>query len=325
MKAAVLTGVKRLEIQDIPMPKLGDNDILVHNKVVAVCNATDSKFYKGLHALVQYPSVIGHEGAGVVTAVGKNVTKIKVGDKVLGAGYPNSPEMASLWGQYCEYGAIPETEAVKIPENVGFEEACMSHMLGETLNAVYLSRPVVGDNVLIIGAGAVGISLLALLKCTFADKVIVADILDDKLAFAKSVGADAVLRSDDPDFQDKILELTGGRGVNKIFEAVGRQETYNLAFDTIAYNGLILAFGMMEGEMIVPFRKMINSECSVQWCRNTGKGANQNKARILDMIARGSLDVKPFITSRFAFEDINDAFAKIAEGREIRTLIEIDN
>ena len=112
MKAAVLMDANKMIVTDLPVPEPGDNQVLVRNKVCAICNSTDRKFYTGKHALVKYPSIIGHEGAGIVEALGKNVKGIKEGDAVLGGRYPDGPEIASLWGQFSEYGLLDKDEFV---------------------------------------------------------------------------------------------------------------------------------------------------------------------------------------------------------------------
>ena len=84
MKVAVLSEKQKFELREFPIPQPDDDSVLVRMEACAVCNATDTKLYKGTHALAAYPSIIGHEGVGVVDAVGKNVTKLKVGDRILG-------------------------------------------------------------------------------------------------------------------------------------------------------------------------------------------------------------------------------------------------
>lgn len=323
MKAAVLSQKGRFEMRELPIPVIGDNQILVRNKFCAVCNSTDTKLFKGTHALAKYPSVIGHEGAGVVEMVGKNITKVKAGDKVLGGNYPDSPELASLWGQYAEYGIVDEEEIVLIPENVSLEQATCSHMLGETLNAVRVSEVRPGDHVAIIGAGAVGMNILTNIKHFFPGSVIVLDLLDEKLDSALKLGANAVFKSNDPDLAAKILEFTKGHGIDKVYEAVGNQATYNLAMDIINKFGTILAFGIIEGVLEVAFRKAYSKELQIRWCNYTGAGGNRNKELVLDMMSRGLIDVNPLITSRVPLDDIEEGLKLIAAGKEIRVIVQI--
>ena len=147
MKALVLKGVGMVETMDLPMPRLEKGQVLVRNRFCAVCNATDTKMYNGKHALVTYPCVFGHEGSGVVEAVGEGVSMVKPGDRVLGAGYPASPEMASLWGQYAQYGVAPQEEIIRVPDGVSLEHAALAHMLGEALNAARIAEITPGENV----------------------------------------------------------------------------------------------------------------------------------------------------------------------------------
>lgn len=323
MKAAVLVGKQQLEIWDVPKPEIGDKEVLVRLKACSVCNGTDSKLYKGSHALVKYPAVIGHEAAGIVEAVGKDVTKLKVGDWVIGGGYPGTPELASLWGQYCEYGVTNEDFPVKIPDNVPIEEATLSIMLSEALNALRVGDIRPGDHILILGAGAVGFSILSMLKHTFPAVIIVVDINEEKLKIASKLGADAVLNANDEKLADKINEITKGKGINKLIEAVGSQQTYNIAFDLIAKNGIIVSFGMMESSLEIPFRTLYSKQAQIRWCCNEGGNAKETRAIVLDMMHKGLIDPSTLITSRIPLDNVTDAFEKIAAGTEIRVVLQL--
>lgn len=323
MKAAVLVEKGRFEIWDVPTPQIGDNQVLIREKACAICNATDTKMYKGVHSLISFPAIIGHEGAGIVEAVGKGVTKLKVGDKVMGGNFPASGGVASLWGQFCEYVVGTEDTLVKIPDGVRMENATLASMLSEAVNACTIGGVGPGDNVLILGAGAVGMSLLTILKNALPYRIVVLDISEEKLTQASKMGADFVLNAKDENLPEKINEITEGQGINKLFEAVGSQATYNLAFEIIGKGGVIVPFGIIEGIMEVRFRTLYSKQAQIRWCQSAGFNKEVNLKTALSLIKKGAVDTDSMITNRFRLEEINQGFARIIEGKENRVVIQI--
>ena len=321
MKVAVLSEKQKFELREFPIPQPDDDSVLVRMEACAVCNATDTKLYKGTHALAAYPSIIGHEGVGVVEAVGKNVTKLKVGDRILGGSF-YCKEIPSLWGAYSQYGVANENSVV-VPDSVKPEEAALAFMLSEAVNAVRIADVKAEDHVLVIGAGAVGFSILSILKNTLHSNIIVADLLDEKLQIASRLGADVVINSGKEDVAARIKEVTNGKGVNKIFEAVGSQATYRMAFDLIEHGGVIVPFGMIEGTMELPFRTLYGKEVQMRWCRGSGVHDAENKKIALGLIEKGLIRADDLITSTLPLERVSEAFQKIAAGTEIRVILQM--
>ena len=323
MKAAVITDKYELDIKDLPVPEIGQNQVLIRNKACAICNTTDIKLYKGMSDQCKYPFIIGHEGAGIVEKIGYNVANVKPGDCVLSGGYPATAGMNSIWGQLCEYGVEEAKNLIFIPSGTSLEHAACAHMLAETLNAIGIGEVKPGENILIIGAGAVGISLLTLLKHSFSRKVIMLDILQEKRDYAMAFGADAVFDPGDPELFNKINDVAGLQGISLIYEAVGRQETYNLAFDLIARRGRIVGFGVLENTLEVPFKKMMRKEAQVRWSLAGGTDPRGNRQIVLNMINKNLIDVNKLITSRIKLDNINEGFKRVMKGKEIRVIVEI--
>jgi threonine dehydrogenase-like Zn-dependent dehydrogenase len=279
--------------------------------------------YLGKHSLIKFPSIFGHEAAGIVEGVGKNVTGYKKGDLVLGGSYPAGDKFGSFWGQYSEYGVVKASEAIRVPQNISLEHAACSHMLAEALNAIRVSRTGPGNTIAIIGLGAVGVSLLAIAQHTFPDKIIAVDIAQDKLDRALDLGADAALRSDDPNCVQLLMDATNGKGVDVLFEAVGVLGTYDLAFQIIGENGIFIPFGVFEGIVELPFRKAYSKQIQMRWVRGAGNYPYEHKTIILKMMEKGLIDPKPLITSHFALAEFEDAITAIMGGKEIRVIIDI--
>lgn len=319
MKAAVLKAKETFEIREFICPEPDDNSALVKMEACAVCNATDTKLYKGTHAMSAFPSIIGHEGVGRVVSVGKNVTKLKVGDLVLGGSFYCS-EMPSLWGAYTQYGTVGENTIV-IPPSIPAEEAALAFMLSEAVNAVRIADLQASDRVLIIGAGAVGFSILSAVKAMTQCQVIVLDQIEEKLKIASCLGADYVINGATENAEDRIRQIMGEQGVNRIFEAVGSQTTYQMAFDLICRGGVIIPFGMIEATMQIPFRTLYAKEVQMRWCKGSGVQETENKLTALRLIEEGRIKTDLLITSRIPFEQITEAFKKISSGNEIRVIL----
>ncbi len=319
MKTAVLKEKETFEFRQFPCPEPDARSVLVKMEACAVCNATDTKLFKGTHALSAFPSIIGHEGVGRVVAVGKDVTKLKAGDLILGGSF-YCDEMPSLWGAYSQYGITGEDTPV-VPDGVCAVEASLAYMLSEAINAVRIAQLQSDDRILIIGAGAVGFSLLSAIKALTACKVIMLDRIPEKLALAAELGADYVINGAAEDVEERILEITAQKGVNRIFEAVGSQTTYQMAFDLICRGGVIIPFGMIEGIMQIPFRTMYAKEVQMRWCKGSGVEELENKRTALRLIAEGKIRTDILITSRVPFEEITEAFRKVASGNEIRVIL----
>lgn len=321
MKAAVLVEKEKFEFREFPIPEPDDHSVLVRMEACAVCNATDTKLFKGTHAMAAYPAIIGHEGVGIVEAVGKKVSRLKVGDWILGGNF-YCDGIPSLWGTYSEYATADENTVI-VPPSVSAEEATLAFMLSEALNAVRIADIKAEDYILLIGAGAVGFNILSILKNVLHRRTIVVDLVDEKLQMASRLGADLVINSGKENVAERILEATDGKGVNKIFEAVGSQATYEMAFSLITRGGVIIPFGMMEGRLEIPFRTLYAKEVQMRWCKGSGANETENKEIALQLIEKGIVRAENLITGIVPFERVSEAFDRIRSGREIRVILKI--
>ena len=215
MKAAVFYGPGDIRVEDKPKPDIGDNDILIKIEACAICG-TDLRIFRSGHRGVKPPQIIGHENAGIIFEMGKNVKNFKVGDRVtidpiVSCGYcyycrkgltnlcSTFKETAEAFGYYypggfAEYMAIP-AKAIKrgniipIPESMSFEEAALAEPMGCALNGELLARIGAGDTVLIVGAGPVGVMHANLAKILGAAKIIISELEDNRLKVAKEMEA----------------------------------------------------------------------------------------------------------------------------------------
>ena len=319
MKAAVLVEKERFEIQEVTLPPVGDNQILIKIHACCICNATDMKLFKGVHNASKFPLVIGHECSGIVVETGKNIVDTKIGDRVVCGVFENTQKIDSLWGGYAEYGITTPKDIAPIPDSVSFTHATLGVMLSEAINAVRIADIKPGARVVIVGSGAVGLNLLTVLNNTYAESITVVDISDEKLKLAQELGADYTFHAEDSQIVEKI---TANGGADYVFEAVGKMETYEMISKIINRNATIVPFGVISGDMTFPFRWFYSKQAKICWCGASGDTPVLNKKIALNMIKKGQVSLK-LITNTYKLSDINKAFSKLSEGNEIRVIVEI--
>ncbi|RLE79903.1 MAG: alcohol dehydrogenase, partial [Thermoprotei archaeon] len=242
MKAAVLKGPYDINVTDTERPEIGDDQVLIRVKRCGICGS-DIHAYKGKHPDFIIPIIPGHEFSGVIEEVGSSVKRVKEGDRVVveplkvcgkcyycrrGA-YNKCTNLkvlgAQVNGAFAEYIAVDERWVYRLPDNVSFEEGAMVEPLAVAVHAVKRANHI-GNNVLVLGSGTIGLLLAQVLKIYGASEVIVTDIKDWKLNLAKEFGAITVNPLKD-DLKEAIDRVTGGIGVDSSFEAVGNEETLN--------------------------------------------------------------------------------------------------
>ena len=228
MKAVQIVKPNQLEVIEVPMPELTEKDnVLVKMTAAGICGS-DVGIYHGTNAAATYPRIIGHEMVGVVSKVGENVTHLKAGDRVIvnqvtscGHCYPCSKNRGNVCdnlkvrgvhidGGYREYIAVPENDCYILPESLSDEDAVMIEPTTIAIQSCTRAELEKEDMLLIYGAGALGSSILKIAH-TICDHIIVADIMDDKLAEAKQNGASYTINVATENFQEKVLEYTKGR------------------------------------------------------------------------------------------------------------------
>ncbi|MBW2370252.1 MAG: alcohol dehydrogenase catalytic domain-containing protein, partial [Deltaproteobacteria bacterium] len=263
MKVAVLSEVGKLTIEERPVPDIGPEEVLIKVEYCGICGSDIHAYKSGL--LFPIGTVMGHEFTGVVEQVGKKVKSHYIGDPVIilpqaacrecdccTRGLENlchhvldrdvgeSPERD---GAYAEYVRIPWPDEMlyKLPVGVSFEEGALVEPLAIGFHAVRQSRFKPGDNVVVLGAGPIGLSAVQFLKIGGAGKIIAVEVSAERGKAAERLGADVVL---DPGEEknklaDKVTELTGGLGADVVFECAGVQAAFSGALDLVKHGGQI--------------------------------------------------------------------------------------
>jgi len=342
MKAAFLYKPGDIRIQEIDIPKPKDDEALIRIKAVGVCGS-DVHYYKFGRIgdfIVKDPLILGHECAGEVVEVGKNVKKIKPGDRVsIEAGVPcrkceyckqgrynlcaDVTFMATppFHGAFCEYVAHPEDFLFKLPDNMAFEEGAMIEPLAVGVYAAERGNINIRNTVAIIGSGPIGLMTLQAAKARGATDIIISDLQPFRLELAKKLGATLTINKNEEDPVQKILEYTNG-GADVVMDAVGLPETISQSIKIARLGAIIVWIGMPTVDQI-PIRA-VEAICKDVDIRGIFRYANAYPPSIR-LVSSGKIDVKSMITTSFTLDQVQEALEYPGKHPEscIKVIVEI--
>ncbi|MGQ9805000.1 MAG: quinone oxidoreductase family protein [Chlorobiales bacterium] len=242
-------GTEVLEYKQVPIPTPKANEALIKLHAIGV-NFIDVYHRTGLYP-IPLPFTLGQEGAGVVESIGAQVQDLKVGERVAFTG---------ALGAYSEYHVVQSDKLVKLPDAISFEQGAASMLQGMTAHYLAFSlRPLAtGDTALVhAAAGGVGLILIQLLK-RLGVRVIAVTSTDEKATRAESVGADEVIVSSRSDFEIETKKLTEGKGVQIVFDSVGK-DTWEKSLNVLALRGMMVSYGNASGA-VPPFSPLVLSQ-----------------------------------------------------------------
>lgn len=336
MKALVYAGKKKMVLKSIPKPTVKADEALLKIKSVGICG-TDLHIFNGGTA-TKPGTVIGHEFSGIVAAVGRHVTNVKKGDRVVAEhvvscgkcyyclrGQPNLCVKASVLGidragALAEFMVVPAKLVYRFPASLSFDEAALIEPLTIALFAVSAAGFLLEKRVAVIGQGPIGVLLDQVLEAAGA-RVIGIDVMDARLGFAKKKGwAHHVLNSSSKTFW-KQYQAIAGMGVDAVFEAVGKDATANLSFELPRRDGNVYLLGVFEKPATIDLMKLVKKELNVfgSWtCSFSFPAA-------IELVAEKKIDLKSLITHVYRFEDGVKAFEESASytGNRIKTIIRV--
>ena len=316
MKALLMEEYKKLKFTDFPDPKIGDShDLLVRIRAVAICGS-DVHGFDGSTGRRKPPIVMGHEAAGEVIETGAAVKSYKKGDRITfdstiycGECYFCRQGMVNLCdnrtvlgvscdeyrrhGAFAEYVVIPEHIAVSLPAGLSYEEAACTEPAGVAAHAVRMTPVSMNDTVAVVGSGLIGNLVIQILKNTGSGRIIALDTDPSRRETAKSFGADTVLDPADGDLDRKIKELTEGRGVDRVIEAVGATAPIKTAIAIVRKGGSVTLVGNVSPNVEIPLQAVVSRQISLQ-----GSCAISGEYPIaLDLMARKKIDVKALLSA----------------------------
>jgi 2-desacetyl-2-hydroxyethyl bacteriochlorophyllide A dehydrogenase len=324
MKALVLEAYNKLVYKDVPDPVISSDEVLVQVKACGICGS-DVHGLDGSTGRRIPPLIMGHEASGVIVKTGNDVKTWKAGDRVTfdstvfslddwftRHGLYNisdnrevigvSPGTYRRNGAFAEFIAIPQHILYTIPENVTFEQAAMVEAVAVALHAINISGYSPGNSCVIVGAGTIGIFIIKLLKASGASSIMAIDIDEKHLQKAERAGADFTFLAAEGDLVGKIRSLTGGRGADNLFEAVGKSDSVNMAIDLVRKGGSVTLVGNTTPVIDFPLQKTVTGELKILGsCAICGE-----YEAVLDFLRMGKISV----------DDQISAIAPLSEGAQ---------
>jgi 2-desacetyl-2-hydroxyethyl bacteriochlorophyllide A dehydrogenase len=304
-------------LRTVDEPK--EQQVVIKIASSAICGS-DLHIFKGKHPSAPLPVTIGHEFAGEVVAVGSKVSKVKIGDRV-------TVEPVIICGKcracrtgnygYCEnisftyrvgdgamadYITVEEPYVYKLPEHLSYSAGALIEPLAVAVHAVRRADIKLGEKVLVIGAGAIGILVAALCRRRGAAEVAIADFSQKRLNIALELGATMAINPSKQNVYDVVSKITDGVGMDKTFECVGLEATFNQAMMALRKNGLATIVGIFENPNItIPATRFITHEIRVQG----SQGYCWDFPIALEMSKE--IDLEKLITHTFKLEDLQQA------------------
>lgn len=342
MKVAAMTAVRKTEIQIRPVPEIGPDEVLLRMAFVGICGS-DAHYYasgerKGV--VFDLPFILGHEASGVVVKAGSRVTNLKIGDRVClepqktcgkcifcksghynmcpHVSFPSVPTQED--GMLREFFAFPADLCHKLPDNVSLEEGALIEPLAVGLSATEKGNVSLGQTVVILGMGTIGLVTLLSAKARGASRVIAVDLFDNRLALAKSFGADYTINgTSDP--VAEVMRITDGMGADVVFETAGSSFTAAQSVSYIKNCGKVVLVGNINGKTSLDLLDLMYREGSIS---TIFRYVNHFPIAI-NAVASGAIDVKKLISAVYPFAETGQAFERAIEDKAgvVKVLIRI--
>ncbi|MBN1834272.1 MAG: zinc-binding dehydrogenase [Spirochaetales bacterium] len=335
----------KVAIVEIPRPEPGPYEAVVRNAVAMICNATDRKLVGGHFPGIgpeQYPLLLGHESAGVVESVGDKVRSFEPGDHVIGGLLlkPTDPRYSSGWGGFSEFVVATDHAAMaadgvadqahgwvdvfqimkKVPADIPLESACLLCTWREVYAGFSDFQLKPGDDILVFGAGPVGLSFCRFARLLGLGWVGVVDPLPLKRERAEALGADATFAPDSRELQD--LTARRGKPLDAVVDAVGREEIINAGLPLIRMAGSICVYGVVSASTLTiskdsgPYNFTLFMH---QWPTRIAEAAAQEP--LVEWIREGKLSHENFITAEFPLRQIDRALEATTGPGALKTLL----
>ena len=349
MKAALVAESGELVIDEVAIPEISEDEVLVEVKYCGICGS-DLYFYRKQRPVKRsiYP---GHEFSGVIAEVGKSVRGWKPGERVaiipvyicgecsacrrgrhrecehkfencIGIGHGRAN--AGAYAKFVKV-SIPEWRLHRLPDGVSFEEGALVEPLACSLNGVKISGLRVGEHTMVLGAGPIGLGVIAFLKYAGAGLIIVQEIVEKRAELAKKLGADYVFNPQKTlNLKEKVFELTNGKGVDVVFDCSGVAQVFLGATGYLRYGGRVTLLGIVEGGVSVTPGIWVMREWSI--LASGAYGLDEFPVAI-DFLKKGISPIKEMVTSKIKLSNlVKEGFEVLCQPghNEIKILVEPD-
>ncbi|MGH8064742.1 MAG: zinc-dependent alcohol dehydrogenase [Candidatus Entotheonellia bacterium] len=318
MKAAVYHGPRDIRVEEVPMPAIAEDELLVRIKACGICGSDLHMYrlgmFEALGRQVDNGRIMGHELSGEVVATGPKVTGFHVGDRIAGVGV----------GGFAEYTPLQITERSPhpLPENISFEEGATLEPLATSLHGVGLAKPAAGETVVILGGGIIGLGCLQALRATVPCRVIVVDASPRRLEMAKLLGADATVNLAQTDPLDAVVDLTGGpRPIGRfevkgghadvVLDCAGAKLSPNQGLYMLKpADGRLILVALFEQQPELDFNQVVRKQVTIH---GSWAWAGDDFRQAIALVQSGRVDRKPLISHEYSLAEAPAAFATQAQ------------
>ncbi|EFX1013646.1 L-threonine 3-dehydrogenase [Shigella flexneri] len=341
MKAlSKLKAEEGIWMTDVPVPELGHNDLLIKIRKTAICG-TDVHIYnwdEWSQKTIPVPMVVGHEYVGEVVGIGQEVKGFKIGDRVSGEGHITCGHCRNCRGGrthlcrntigvgvnrpgcFAEYLVIPAFNASKIPDNISDDLASIFDPFGNAVHTA-LSFDLVGEDVLVSGAGPIGIMAAAVAKHVGARNVVITDVNEYRLELARKMGITRAVNVAKENLNDVMAELGMTEGFDVGLEMSGAPPTFRTMLDTMNHGGRIAMLGIPPSDMSIDWTKVIFKGLFIKGIY--GREMFETWYKMAALIQSG-LDLSPIITHRFSIDDFQKGFDAMRSGQSGKVILSWD-
>ncbi|MGA2247783.1 MAG: galactitol-1-phosphate 5-dehydrogenase [Verrucomicrobiota bacterium] len=334
MKALVLKDRRLFAVEDVAVPELAADEVLVRVRTCGICGS-DVHGMDGSSGRRIPPIIMGHEAAGEISRVGSRVTDWKSEDRVT---FDSTVYCGECWfcrrgeinlcenrrvlgvscsdyrrnGAFAEFVAVPQRILYRLPATLGFEQAAMVEAVSVAVHAVKRTPLGKGAAVAVVGTGMIGILVLQALRISGCGPIIGIDLDPARLQLAQKLGATHALKADAPDLMETVRSLTGGRGVDAAFEVVGTSPTFRLAIDCVRKGGSVILVGNLKPQVDLPLQLAVTRQLSLMGsCASAGE-----YPECLQLIATGEIRVDEMISASSTLEDAGAWFERLYAGEQ---------
>lgn len=339
MKAAVFVGPNRIILDEKPVPAIGPTDALVKVTTTTICG-TDVHILKG-----EYPvapgTIIGHEPVGVIAELGDAVRGYTIGQRVIAGAITPCGQCHSCldghqaqcggkamggWqfgntidGCQAEYVRVPNAMAnlAPVPDALTDEQVLMCPDIMSTgFGGAESGQIRIGDTVAVFAQGPIGLCATAGARLKGATRIIVVDRLPERLETARLMGADVVIDYTTEDPVQRIMDITGGRGVDVAIEALGTQQTFEACLRSLKPGGVLSSLGVYSGKLTMPLDAFAAGLGDHKIVTTLCPGGKERMRRLMNVVASGRVNLQPLVTHRFKLDQIEDAYDLFSHQRD---------
>lgn len=332
MKALVLKEYNQFSCEDVPVPEIGADEVLIRVKACGICGS-DVHGMDGSTGRRIPPVIMGHEASGIIERVGSGIAEWSVGERVTfdstvvtrqdfysQKGVFNLSDYRRVLGVSCaeyrqhgafaEFVAVPQSVLYRLPDGLSFEQAAMAEPVSVAFHAVNLIPSEINDSAIVVGCGMIGLFVVQALRIKGCGTIIAIDLDPSRLDMALKFGADHAFRADDPEIVEKVRAVTRGRGADIAVEVVGITPTVNLAINAVRKGGKIGLVGNLSPKVELPLQVVVTRQLTIYGsCASAGE-----YPACLDMIAGGRVKVDEMISAVVSLEDAGTWFDRLYRG-----------